>query len=245
MRSKEIKSVMCDVYMYTHIYCIFFIHTFNNFIIICFKQKIWFYFIITSHNCLFYILKLILYFRVYLDTWLSIVSVLLVYYQNHLMYIMACDNGPMYCISKKYNSTMTVPNKRILNNTMFLLFDLSLSLSLPACQRVCLGFDFWRYQIFWGEEGLEQGPLSLVSTIEEFLACRDSGLENRKYSHRDPSRWPRGTHYRQKLAPTSLTRGSTRKKETVQAELVKLFSKYITVLFYIVLQMHILQKAFF
>jgi hypothetical protein len=36
--------------------------------------------------------------------------------------------------------------------------------------------------------GLERGPLSLVSTIEEFLGRKSSGseLENREYSRRDP-----------------------------------------------------------
>jgi hypothetical protein len=40
------------------------------------------------------------------------------------------------------------------------------------------GFDFQRYQILW-EVGLEQGPLSLVSTIEELLGRKSSssGLE--------------------------------------------------------------------
>jgi hypothetical protein len=38
--------------------------------------------------------------------------------------------------------------------------------------------------------GLERGPLSLVSTIEKLLErkSRGSGLENREYGHRDPSR---------------------------------------------------------
>jgi hypothetical protein len=38
--------------------------------------------------------------------------------------------------------------------------------------------------------GLEQGPLSLVSTAEELLGRKNSGsgLENREYGHRDPSR---------------------------------------------------------
>jgi hypothetical protein len=31
------------------------------------------------------------------------------------------------------------------------------------------GFDFRGYQIFWEVVGLERGPLSLVSTIEELL----------------------------------------------------------------------------
>jgi hypothetical protein len=41
--------------------------------------------------------------------------------------------------------------------------------------------------------GLERGPLSLVSTIEELLERKNSGsgLENREHGRRDPSRWPR------------------------------------------------------
>jgi hypothetical protein len=34
-----------------------------------------------------------------------------------------------------------------------------------------------------------------------------SGLESREYGRKDPSRWPRGTLYPQKLALTSLTNG--------------------------------------
>jgi hypothetical protein len=43
--------------------------------------------------------------------------------------------------------------------------------------------------------GLERGPISLVSTIEELLERKSSGsgLENRKYRRRDPSGWPRVT----------------------------------------------------
>jgi hypothetical protein len=57
--------------------------------------------------------------------------------------------------------------------------------------------------------GLEQDPLSLVSTIEELLERKSfgSGLESREYGSRDPSRLPRGTLYSQKLALTSPTRG--------------------------------------
>jgi hypothetical protein len=38
--------------------------------------------------------------------------------------------------------------------------------------------------------GLERGPLSLVSTIEELLGRKNSSsdLENRDYGRRDPSR---------------------------------------------------------
>jgi hypothetical protein len=57
--------------------------------------------------------------------------------------------------------------------------------------------------------GLERGPLSLVSTTEELFERKSSGsgLENREYGRRDPSRWPRGTLYPQKLALTSPTSG--------------------------------------
>jgi hypothetical protein len=50
--------------------------------------------------------------------------------------------------------------------------------------------------------GLERGPLSLVSTIEEVLGRNSSGfgLESREYSRKDSPRWPRGTLYPQKAA---------------------------------------------
>jgi hypothetical protein len=58
--------------------------------------------------------------------------------------------------------------------------------------------------------GLERGPLSLVSTIEELLGRKSSGsgLEDREYGRRDPSRLPRGTPSNaQKLALTLPTNG--------------------------------------
>jgi hypothetical protein len=66
-----------------------------------------------------------------------------------------------------------------------------------------------RYQIFWEVVGLERGPLSLVSTIDELLGRNSSGsgLENREYGRGDSFRWPRDTLYRQKLALTSPTCG--------------------------------------
>jgi hypothetical protein len=72
------------------------------------------------------------------------------------------------------------------------------------------GFDSRRYQIFWEVVGLERGPLSLASTIEELLGRNSSGsgLENREYDCGDPLRWPRDTLYPQKLALTSPTSGS-------------------------------------
>jgi hypothetical protein len=57
--------------------------------------------------------------------------------------------------------------------------------------------------------GLERGPLSLVSTIEELLGRNSSGsgLENREYGRGNPLRSPRDTLYPQKLALTSPTSG--------------------------------------
>jgi hypothetical protein len=69
------------------------------------------------------------------------------------------------------------------------------------------GFDSRRYHVFWEVVGLEQGPLSLVSTIEELLGRKSSGssLERRDYGPRDPSSWPGGTLYPKHLLLTSLT----------------------------------------
>jgi hypothetical protein len=71
------------------------------------------------------------------------------------------------------------------------------------------GFDSRRYHIFWEVMGLERGPFSLVSTTEELLekTSSGSGLESREYGRRDPSRWPRGTLYPQKMTLTSPTSG--------------------------------------
>jgi hypothetical protein len=63
------------------------------------------------------------------------------------------------------------------------------------------GFDSRCYQIFWEVVGLECCPLSLWSATEELLGINSSGssLENREYGRRNPSRWPRGTLYPQKV----------------------------------------------
>jgi hypothetical protein len=55
--------------------------------------------------------------------------------------------------------------------------------------------------------GLERGPLSLVSRIEELLGSSGSGLEIREYDRRDLLRRPRDTLYPGRLAPTSSTIG--------------------------------------
>jgi hypothetical protein len=71
------------------------------------------------------------------------------------------------------------------------------------------GFYFRRYHIFEEVVGLERGPLSLVSTIEELLGrkCSGSGIENIEYGHRDRPSRPRDTLYLQTLALTSPTNG--------------------------------------
>jgi hypothetical protein len=71
------------------------------------------------------------------------------------------------------------------------------------------GFDSRRYQISWEVADLEWGPLSLVSKTEKVLERKSSGsgLENKEYGRRDLLRWPHGTLYPQKLAPTSPTSG--------------------------------------
>jgi hypothetical protein len=70
------------------------------------------------------------------------------------------------------------------------------------------GFNSRRYQI-WEVVGLERSPLSLVSTIEELLERKSTGfgLESREYGRWDPSRWPRGNRYSQKLTLISSTSG--------------------------------------
>jgi hypothetical protein len=71
------------------------------------------------------------------------------------------------------------------------------------------GFGSRPKQIFWEVVGLERGAISLVSTIEGLRERKGSGscLESREYGCREPSHWPRGTVYPQKLALTSLTSG--------------------------------------
>jgi hypothetical protein len=89
------------------------------------------------------------------------------------------------------------------------------------------GFDSRRYQVSWEVVGLEWGPLSLVSATKELLGRKSigSGLENREYSRKDPSRWPHGTLYPQKLALTWPTIGSRSvsivRSRTQATELIK------------------------
>jgi hypothetical protein len=63
--------------------------------------------------------------------------------------------------------------------------------------------------MFWEVVGLERGPLSLVSKIEELLGRNSigSGLENWEFGRGDLLRWPRDTLYPQNLALTSPTSG--------------------------------------
>jgi hypothetical protein len=91
------------------------------------------------------------------------------------------------------------------------------------------GYDSRRYQIFWEVLGLERGPLSPVSTIEELLERKSSGygLENLEYGRSEPLRWPRGTLYPQKWAVTSPTSSgrsvSTVRSRTLATEFIFFF----------------------
>jgi hypothetical protein len=91
-----------------------------------------------------------------------------------------------------------MPNIR---NTIFMLIRPPLwSSGQSSWQQIQRpGFHSRHYQFFWEVVGLEPGQLSLVSTTEELLWRKSigSGLENREYSRRDPSPWPRGTFYPQ------------------------------------------------
>jgi hypothetical protein len=71
------------------------------------------------------------------------------------------------------------------------------------------GFNSRPYKIFWEVVGLDWGPLSHVSTIEELLERTSSGccLESQEYGRRDPLRWQSDTLHLQKLALTSPTSG--------------------------------------
>jgi hypothetical protein len=66
-------------------------------------------------------------------------------------------------------------------------------------------FNSWRYQIFLVVVGLERGPFSLMSSIDDLLGRKSSGSsqENRDYSRRDLPCWPCNTPLSAKVGPTS------------------------------------------
>jgi hypothetical protein len=70
-------------------------------------------------------------------------------------------------------------------------------------------FDSRRYLVFREVEGLERGPLSLVSTIEQLFERKSKGsaLEIREYDRRDPSRLTCDTLYAQRLVLSSPASG--------------------------------------
>jgi hypothetical protein len=76
------------------------------------------------------------------------------------------------------------------------------------------GFDSRHYQIFWKKKSKTSSGSGTGSTQPReynwgatWYKSGGSGLENREYGRRDPSHWPRGTLYPQKLAITSPTSG--------------------------------------
>jgi hypothetical protein len=75
---------------------------------------------------------------------------------------------------------------------------------VPFCRLLRLTGMRWRYSNpppHGDKTILEQRTVFIVGSISQ------PGLENREYGRRDPSRWPRGTLYPHKLAPTSQTSG--------------------------------------
>jgi hypothetical protein len=78
------------------------------------------------------------------------------------------------------------------NNQFGIIFTIAI---LSSGQRSWLQiqrsrFDSRRYKIIWEAVGLERGPLSLVSTIEELLERKSSGSgqDNREYGSGDALR---------------------------------------------------------
>jgi hypothetical protein len=84
----------------------------------------------------------------------------------------------------------------------------------------------------WEEVSLGQGPLNLVTTIEELLGSQNcgSGLKIRDYGRRDPSRWSCGALYPLKLALTTATSDGRSVavvcSRTKATELLLLFNSY-------------------
>jgi hypothetical protein len=116
---------------------------------------------------------------------------------------------PIYVLWKKFDSNI----ETTLYHMLFICMMLNPSWGTNRFHALHTFSEFvWKRKIHstnWEAVGLERGPLSLVSTTEELLRrkCNGFGLESREYSRKDPSRWPRGTFYAQKLELTSPTSG--------------------------------------
>jgi hypothetical protein len=97
--------------------------------------------------------------------------------------------APTLQTSKFLNQNLTIASKSV---TILMKLGMCIMLSLWSSgqssylQIQSSGFDSQRYQIFWEVVGLERGPLSLVSTIEELFERKSSGsgLENQNYFRR-------------------------------------------------------------
>jgi hypothetical protein len=109
----------------------------------------------------------------------------------------------MYCVSCEVRTEFICVAEKKIDR----LCDLVVR--VPSYRSRSPGFDSRRNQVFRKVVGLERGPLSLVSTIEELLGRKSSGsgLEIREYGRRDPSRCPRDTLYPLSLALSSPTSG--------------------------------------
>jgi hypothetical protein len=159
--------------------------------------------------------------RLTLKAWL-----LLSAHYHYTFYVLQCLEPLHYCLRKKVISSSTEdnPSKRLTKYIKMYYFSYRITINLwkklfglhlwsrghsSRLQIQRSGFYSQRYQIFWEAVVLKRGPLSLVTTTEELLGrkSRGSSLENREYGRRDPSCWPRGTFYQQKLELTSPTSG--------------------------------------
>jgi hypothetical protein len=96
-----------------------------------------------------------------------------------------------------------------LSSFMFLYRPCGVTVRVPGYRSRGPRFDYRRYQIFWKVVGLERGPLSLMSTIEELLGRKSGGfsLDNREYDRVGPSALTTRHIYPQKLVLTSPTSG--------------------------------------
>jgi hypothetical protein len=75
--------------------------------------------------------------------------------------------------------------------------------TVPSLSERCM-HNIWTKSIIVDNRGFRAYYLRWSN----FYYCNISGQGNRDYGRRDPSRWPRGTLYPQKLALTSPTSGS-------------------------------------
>jgi hypothetical protein len=116
------------------------------------------------------------------------------------------DQSKLWCSKHQDEETMYADTDWTIHNIAPTSKYFNRHLYLPS------GQPLWSSgRSFWIRIQRARVRFSLVSTIEELLGRKNSGsgLEIREHCRRDPSRWPRGTLYPQKLALTSPTSGGS------------------------------------